>query len=82
MTELTVILKDSDRTYRQKFLIYEAYSVMDNDPVINMCIEGAKKNFEGEPEIVQVKIHLEIQWFFHAIIALPSSMNGIGHGAG
>lgn len=61
MTELTVILKDSDRTYRQKFLIYEAYSVTDNDPVINMCIEEAKKNFEGDPETIQIKIHLEIQ---------------------
>jgi hypothetical protein len=61
MNELTVILKDSDRTYRQKFLIYENYSVSDDDPVIRMCIEEAKKNFEGEPENIQVKIHLEIQ---------------------
>lgn len=61
MTELTVILKDSDRTYRQKFLIYETYSVTDNDPVINTCIEEAKKNFEGDPETIQIKIHLEIQ---------------------
>jgi hypothetical protein len=34
MTELTVILKDADRTYRQKFLIYEAYSMSEDDPVI------------------------------------------------
>jgi hypothetical protein len=61
MSELTVILKDSDRTYRQKFLIYEAYSMSDDDPVIRMCIEEAKKNFEGDPEKIQIKIHLEIQ---------------------
>jgi hypothetical protein len=61
MNELTVTLKDSDRTYRQKFLIYETYSVSDDDPVIRACIEEAKKNFEGEPENVQIKIHLEIQ---------------------
>ena len=61
MSELTVILKDSDRTYRQKFLIYEQYSMSDDDPVIRMCIEEAKKNFEGEPESIQIKIHLEIQ---------------------
>jgi hypothetical protein len=60
MTELTVILKDSDRTYRQKFLIYEAYSTSSNDPLIQTCIEEAKKNFEGEPETIQIKIHLEI----------------------
>lgn len=61
MNELTVILKDSDRTYRQKFLIYENYCVCDEDPVIRRCIEDAKKNFEGEPESIQIKIHLEIQ---------------------
>ena len=61
MNELTVILKDSDRTYRQKFLIYEKYSVADDDPVIRMCIEEAMKSFEGEPENIQIKIHLEIQ---------------------
>ena len=61
MSEITVILKDSDRTYRQKFLIYEAYSVSDEDGVICYCIAEAKKNFEGEPETIQVKIHLEVQ---------------------
>ena len=61
MSELTVILKDSDRTYRQKFLIYENFTMSDNDPVIRMCIDEARKSFEGEPESVQIKIHLEIQ---------------------
>jgi len=61
MSELTVILKDSDRTYRQKFLIYEDYAVSCEDPVIRMCIDEAKKNFEGEPESIQIKIHLEFQ---------------------
>ena len=61
MTELTVILKDSDRTYRQKFLVYEAYSTIDTDPVILRCIDEAKKNFDGEPEEINIKIHLEIQ---------------------
>lgn len=61
MNEITVILKDSERTYRQKFLSYEQYTVSENDSVILKCIEQAKKNFEGEPESIQVKIHLEIQ---------------------
>lgn len=61
MTELTVILKDSDRTYRQKFLCYQAYSTSLEDPIIGECIKLAKKSFEGEPESIQVKIHMEIQ---------------------
>ena len=61
MNELTVILKDASRTYRQKFLIYEDYVVSCDNSVILTCIEEAKKNFEGKPESIQVKIHLEIQ---------------------
>lgn len=61
MTELTVILKDSDRTYRQKFLIYDDYAASEHDLVIKNCIEEAQKNFEGDPETIQIKIHLEIQ---------------------
>ena len=61
MTELTVILKDSERTVRHKFLIYEAYSVSDNDPKIRACINEAKESFDGDPECIQVKIHLEVQ---------------------
>ena len=61
MSELTVILKDSDRTYRQKFLVYATYSVINTDPEILKCIDEARKNFEGEPEEITVKISLEIQ---------------------
>lgn len=61
MTELTVILKDSERTYRQKFLVYEDYNPSEDDPIIISCIEEAKKNFNSEPENIQIKIHLEIQ---------------------
>lgn len=58
---MTVILKDSDRTCRQKFVIYESYTISEHDPLICKCIEEAKRNFEGEPESIQIKVHLEIQ---------------------
>lgn len=61
MSELTVILKDSERTYRQKFLMYNPYSVMPDDPEILRCIQAAKINFQGDPEEIKIKIHLEIQ---------------------
>jgi len=61
MSELTVILKDSDRTYRQKFLIYEHYTMSWDDSVILMCIDEAKKNFDGEPEQIQIKTHMEFE---------------------
>lgn len=61
MNELTVILKDSERRYSQKFLMYDSYAMNDSDPVIHNCIAEAKKSFEGEPESIQVKVHMEIQ---------------------
>ena len=61
MNELTVILKDEHRTYKQKFMIYEPYSVSQHDTTIAQCITEAKKNFDGEPENVQIKIHMDIQ---------------------
>jgi hypothetical protein len=60
MSELTVILKDSDRTYKQDFIIYESYLISERDKIILDCIAEAKQNFQGEPESVQVKIHMEI----------------------
>jgi hypothetical protein len=61
MSEITVILKDESRSYRQKFLAYSEFSVNIYDPEILRCICEAKKNFEGEPDSIQIKIHLEVQ---------------------
>ena len=61
MSELTVILKDESRTYRQKFLIYDLYSILHQDPKILECIELAKKNFEGEPDDIIIRINFVFQ---------------------
>ncbi len=61
MNELTVILKDAARTYKQTFLIYEVYTVSPDDPRIVKCIEESKKNFLGEPERVQIRIDFEVE---------------------
>ncbi len=61
MNELTVILKDSSRTYKQEFTIYKSFSVAQDDPVILACIEQAEENFIGEPDRVLVRIDLEVE---------------------
>jgi len=63
MFELTVILKDSERTLRQKFPVYDPFvlNVMPLHETLVSCIEETKKNFNGEPEEIQIKIHQEIQ---------------------
>lgn len=58
MSEITVILKDSERSYKQKFLIYETYVVSLDDETIKKCIEEAKQNFK-DPEDIKIKISME-----------------------
>ena len=54
-------MKDEQRTFRQKYIVYESYQVAEDDPLIAKYIEDAKRNFDGDPEIIQIKIHMEIQ---------------------
>ena len=63
MLELTVILKDSDRTIKQKFPLYDPFEIntFPLHDAINQCITETKKNFLGDPETIQIKIHQEIQ---------------------
>ena len=39
VSELTVVVKDEEKNLRKKFLIYETYTVDENDPTIKNCIE-------------------------------------------
>ena len=49
--EITVIMKDEERTMRQKFLCYDDFQ---NQKIIKDYIMEAKKNFPGDPESVIV----------------------------
>ncbi len=60
MSELTVILKDESRTYKQKFLMYTAYAVHEADADVKVCLDEAIKNFQGKPDSVTIKISLEV----------------------
>ncbi len=59
-SELTVIVKDSEKTLRTKHLIYEAYTVDPLDPVVGRCINDTLKQFDGEPTDVQIKISMTV----------------------
>ena len=55
-SEITITLKDDERTYKEKFLIYEAFAFRTDDPILNSCIEKAKQGFKGEPSEVIIKV--------------------------
>lgn len=61
MSELTVVLKDESRTYRQKFLIYDPYTISFDDPNILQCVLEAKKNFDGDPSDIIIKVNFQVQ---------------------
>lgn len=56
--EIVVIMKDEERTMRQKFLCYDE---LQNFSLIKEYIEEAKTNFPGDPESVIVKTTTVIQ---------------------
>lgn len=54
-TEITVTLKDDERTYKEKFLIYEVFSFHTDDSILKACVEKAKQGFKGEPSEIKIK---------------------------
>jgi hypothetical protein len=60
-SELTIIIKDDEKTLRTKTLIYDEYAVSENDPLISKLVETAKRNFDGTPTDIIVRIQLTIQ---------------------
>ncbi len=59
-SEITVTVKDSEKTLREKFLIYSAYTVHHDDPVIGSCVAKTIKSFNGEPDSVKIRINMEL----------------------
>ena len=59
--ELTVIMKNEERTQRQKFLIYEKIALVASDPIIAKCLAEAYKNFNGSVEDVTIRTTMVLQ---------------------
>lgn len=60
-TEVTVIVKNPEASYRQKFMVYENYTVTPEDPILKQCIDETLSNSKIEPEDIDVKIHMTVQ---------------------
>lgn len=59
--EITVVLKDSERTYRHKFLIYEDVMMSPTDKIIQDCIREARLSFKEMPEDIVIKTSMVVQ---------------------
>lgn len=59
--ELTVILKDSERVVRHKFLLFNDFTVHPENEMIKKCIDEATRSFPGNPEDIDIKIHMTVR---------------------
>lgn len=55
VTEITVVLKSDDKTYREKFLCYEPVMLVAGDLALESCIKTARAGFVGDPEEIIIK---------------------------
>lgn len=58
VSELTIIVKDDEKSLKTKALIHETYAVDDSDPTIAHAIASALKEFQGEPTDINIKISM------------------------
>ncbi len=60
VSELTVTIKDEEKTLKNKFLLYDLYSVHSEDPIIKSCISKSLEGFQGVPTDVKIRINMVI----------------------
>jgi len=58
--EVSVRLKDEEKTLTVKHLIYDDFVCNENDPILKQCINDSIKQFTGHADDIQVKITLEV----------------------
>lgn len=61
VSEITVIIKDSEKTLSNKFLQYSDYSISSEDPIVKACIDEIVKQFQGNPETIKIRINMQVQ---------------------
>lgn len=54
-TEVTITLKDQERTYKEKFIMYDTVTFTEDCPNLKACVEKAKEGFKGNPDEILVK---------------------------
>jgi len=58
MSEITIILKSDEMTYKEKFLSYDTYSMSLDDPYLKDLIEQVKAKVKFSPHEIIVKVSM------------------------
>ena len=60
MIELTVIVKDDEKTLKTKTLVYEPFILVPSDPTLKEAIDRTIAEFKGDATDVQVKVSMTL----------------------
>ena len=61
VSELTVVVKNEEKRQTTKHLIYDIFTVDEEDPLLKDLIDKAIKQFNGEVDDIRVKISMEMR---------------------
>ena len=59
-SELTITIKNEEKRQITKHLLYEVYTVSDEDILIKSLIAQALQEFNAEPEDIRIRINLTV----------------------
>ncbi len=54
--EIVVTCKDDESSLKQKFLIYEPFTFVQDDPIMMECIQSAKSNFKSDSDDIDIRV--------------------------
>ena len=58
-SEITVILKSDDSTFKKQFLCYDEFRIDETDPILRNMLAEAKKEFKLTPDEITIRISIE-----------------------
>lgn len=61
LSELSITVKNEEKRQTTKHLIYDLYTVHEEDSIIKEHMDTAVKEFNATPDSVKVKITMEVK---------------------
>ena len=60
-SELSVTVKNEEKRQTTNHLIYENYTVNEEDPIVKELIDQAVKEFNASVDAIRIKISMEVK---------------------
>jgi hypothetical protein len=60
VAEITVTIRNEDKTLKSKYLIYDTFTTADCDPTLKECVDKSIAAFKDQHDSVKIRINLEV----------------------